>query len=106
MPFAPFTPCPGIDGWITREPEWPDEYERERDRPRPFHPGWAIDEDCRVVPCECCEGSGQIEEYPPRPTPHGPYARVERCGACGGSGLEEIDVELLTEDDLEEAFGP
>lgn len=93
------------DQWKTTEPDWSPYHEDQREQRTPRHPGWPASEETRLVWCDCCEGAGQIEEYPPHPTPQGPRSRVYRCEACDGRGWEEIPVETLTEDDLEEAFG-
>lgn len=93
----------GYDHWKTTNPAdrflGPDPDEAD------WAPGDTIDggpggEETRLVWCECCEGAGEIEEYPPRPTPQGPHARVWPCTACGGRGWEEIPAEPLTEEDF------
>lgn len=98
MSKRPLPQLVGYDRWKTTNPA--DEYLGSAEQRTPWHPGWSASEDTRIVDCDCCEGAGQIEEYPPRPTPQGPYARVGKCGACNGSGEIEIEQEPIEEEDL------
>lgn len=51
----------------------------------------------RIVACDACAGDGYIEYgHPNAPT----YAYTSECGACGGSGDVEIEVEPIDEEDL------
>jgi hypothetical protein len=54
----------------------------------------------RFIDCEYCGGDGEAEFVIGR-SPTGPLVRVEKCRHCDGTGLQVVETEAVTLEDLE-----
>jgi hypothetical protein len=70
--------------------------------PRAVYSANALPE-TRAMACEACGGDGRFSDDRPTPGLYGPcYGPDVICRACDGTGRVEVEVEPITEDDLDE----